>query len=137
MMTVKKKFEASTKLYRELKTTMDCLEEQLSSLDLAQTLLAVENLHRLHHQIETTDLELLQTIDTAGDKKRTMPVGLLEEQRAILAELVAQNKRVLPKLQTRLTGYRTELLQIKNGISTMQGYQTPADGLGRHIDTTN
>jgi hypothetical protein len=64
--------------------------------------------------------------------------GDLIEQRLQLGEtLMVQYQSILPKLKTRLAGYRAELLKIRHGLRTMSGYSSGRDRTGGIINTSN
>ncbi|BCO08490.1 hypothetical protein GF1_08660 [Desulfolithobacter dissulfuricans] len=129
--------EKSMDLYRELKVTMDQIEEKLPVLDLETTLQSADGLEQLHKRIVAADEELLEAVqsDTAENMKRM--TDSFARRKELVTDILEQNRKLLPKLKTRLTGYRTEILKIKNGIVTMQGYQQHTDGRGRHVNTAN
>ncbi len=135
MMTdIRKTMEDSLALYRQLKSTMDVLERKLPLLDVAATVRATEELDRLHERILGMDRKLMQelqpeNIETVKDQ--------VERRRLLLTEILEQNRALLPKLKSRLAGYRNELLKIRSGITSMQGYQHRSKIRGGRINTVN
>ncbi|WP_457572969.1 hypothetical protein [Desulfolithobacter sp.] len=129
--------EKSLNLYRELKVTMELIERKLPLFDLETTLQAADKLEDLHKRIVAADKELLGAVQSSTAENMKRMTVSFARRKDLLTDILKQNNELLPKLQTRLTGYRTELLKIKNGITTMQGYQQHTDGRGRHINTTN
>ncbi|WP_456384403.1 hypothetical protein [Desulfolithobacter sp.] len=136
--TVKEKLRVSARLYQRLGETMGLIESKLETLDLETTIQAVDDLEQLHAKIRIADKDLLASAQNLSTENSDSLAALFKEHRKTLTVLTEKNKKLLPKLITRLTGYRTELVKIQNGITTMQGYNTKGEDLrGRHIDTTN
>lgn len=132
---IEQAMEDSLALYRRLKGVMDAIEKRLPLCDATATARAAEELGHLQGQILDMDRKLLQALrpeDVAGIR------GQMERRRILISEILEQNRVLLPKLKSRLAGYRTELLKIRSGITSMQGYQhNRAGARGGRIDTVN
>ncbi|GEM_PF-3109605 len=134
MTELQREMEASMKLYRRLQAHMEAMERRLPLLDIAATLEATRELESLHDQIVAKDSRLLDLLDPANVSEI---VEQVQERRLLIETILALNRSLAPKLKTRLAGYRDELLRIRSGITSMQGYQYSTDRRGQRLDTVN
>ncbi len=134
MTDVRQTMEDSLALYRQLKCAMDMIERKLPLLDVAATVRATGELERLHERILGMDRKLLQEIRPENVHALE---GQMEIRRSLLTEILEQNRTLLPKLKSRLAGYRNELLKIRSGITSMRGYQHKMTPRGGRINTVN
>ena len=120
--------------HQRLHNRLTAIEKRLPILDLDATVRASEDMDILFSALQKTDQEIMTVLDA----ELVTEHGDLIEQRLQLGEtLMAQYKTILPKLKTRLAGYRAELLKIRHGLQTMNGYSSGQDRTGGIINTSN
>ncbi|HFQ89352.1 MAG TPA: hypothetical protein ENK27_04660 [Desulfobulbus sp.] len=134
MTDIRQTMEESLALYRQLQRAMEGIEKRLPLLDVTATVRATEELEQLHQRILAMDRQLLRELRPENVEAVS---GLMERRRTLLTEVLEQNRSLLPKLKSRLAGYRNELLKIRSGITSMQGYQHRTNIRGGRINTVN
>ncbi len=124
----------SVEQHQRLHHRLSAIEKRLPILDLDATVQASEDMDTLFSALQKTDQEIMAILDADLVAEH----GALIEQRLQLGEtLMAQYQTILPKLKTRLAGYRAELLKIRHGLRTMSGYSSGQDRRGGIINTSN
>jgi hypothetical protein len=120
--------------HQRLHTRLTAIEKRLPILDLDATVQASEDMDILFSALQKTDQEIMAVLDA----ELVTEHGDLIEQRLQLGEtLMVQYQTILPRLKTRLAGYRAELLKIRHGLRTMNGYSSGQDRTGGIINTSN
>lgn len=119
--------------HQQLHERLSAIEKRLPLLDLESTARATIDLDILFKAIQHTDEQVLiglKPMDTDQYK------DLIEQRLKLGRTLVAQYEEITPKLQTRLAGYKAELLKIRHGLQTMGGYANPTAKAGGLINTS-
>ncbi len=134
MSDIRRTMEDSLALYQRLQHAMDVIEKKLPLLDVEATVRATEELEGLHGRIRVLDRNLLEKLHPGNVGEIADQV---ERRKVLLAKILEHNRTLLPKLKSRLAGYRDELLRIRSGITSMQGYQHNMAARGQRIDSVN
>ena len=134
MTDLRKLLSRSVEQHQQLYNCLRGIEKRLSLLDLESTVEATVELENRFNRIQHTDreiLSLLRPMDT--DRYR----DLLEQRLQLGRDLVDLYATLTPKLRTRLAGYRAELVKIRQGLQTMNGYSSTGTTAGGLINTSN
>ena len=120
--------------HRRLHDRLSAIEKRLPILDLESTVQAADDMDALFTAIQVTDQQILTSMDVEIAKEYS---DLIEERMKLGKTLLQQYALILPKLKTRLAGYKAELFKIKHGLQTMGGYSHGTVPAGGIIDTSN
>ena len=134
MDTLRELLEQSIAQHRQLHTCITAIEKRLPLLDFVSTSQATDDLNSLFKNIQATDQQLLAGLRPLDTGNYT---DLIEQRMELGKILVEQYKKITPKLQTRLVGYKAELVKIRHGLQTMGGYSAQPSKAGRIINTSN
>ncbi len=120
--------------HQGLHDKLTAISKQLPVLDMDSAVKAAENIDNIFREIKTTDQGIFSVLDEdTVAEYRELIAGRME----IGAVVAAQYQSIIPRLQTRLAGYRAELLKIKQGLHTMNGYADSKQKTGSIINTAN
>ncbi len=120
--------------HQRLHDRLRAIEKRLPILDLESTVQAADDMDALFTAIQLTDQQILTVMDAEIAAEHS---DLIEERLQLGKTLQQQYQMILPKLKTRLAGYKAELFKIKHGLQTMGGYTHGATAAGSIIDTSN
>ena len=120
--------------HQRLYDRLRVIEKKLPILDLESTVQAADDMDALFTAIQMTDQQILAVMDAEIAAEHS---GLIEERLRLGRSLQQQYQMILPKLKTRLAGYKAELFKIKHGLQTMGGYTHGSTMAGGIIDTSN
>ncbi len=134
MTNLRKLLEQSIAQHRRLEAYITAIEKRLPLLDFEATSQATNDLNSLFQEIQSTDQQLMDGLRPLDTDHYT---DLIEQRMELGKTLVDQYKKITPKLQTRLVGYKAELLKIKHGLQTMGGYSAQSSRSGGIINTSN
>ena len=134
MATLRELLEQSVAQHRKLQAYITAIEKRLPLLDFQATSRATTELNFLFQEIQATDQQLLAGL---GPMDTDNYIDLIEQRVKLGKSLVDQYEKITPKLQTRLVGYKAELLKIRHGLQTMGGYSAQSSRAGGIINTSN
>ena len=134
MSSLRELLEHSVHQHQRLCERITAIERRLPLLDLESTVQATHDLDHLFLEIQTTDQEIIATLNSSDTDLFS---DLLEKRLELGRNVLVQYQKITPKLQTRLAGYRTELFKIRHGLQTMSGYAPSSSKTGRLINTSN
>ena len=120
--------------HQRLHDRLSAIEKRLPILDLESTVQAADDMDALFTAIQMTDQQILAVMDAEIAAEHS---DLIEERLRLGRSLQQQYQMILPKLKTRLAGYKAELFKIKHGLQTMGGYTHGSTMAGGIIDTSN
>ncbi len=120
--------------HQGLHDKLTALAGQLPILDMESTVQAVDYLNNIFQKIKATDQQIFSLLDENTVREYH---ELVTGRMAIGGIVTEQYRAIIPKLQTRLAGYRTELLTIQHGLHTMSGYADSSRTAGSIINTAN
>jgi len=120
--------------HQRLHDRLCAIEKRLPILDLESTVQAADDMDALFTAIQMTDQQILAVMDAEIAAEHS---DLIEERLRLGKTLQQQYQMILPKLKTRLAGYKAELFKIKHGLQTMGGYTHGATPAGSIINTSN
>lgn len=120
--------------HRRLHNRLSAIEKRLPILDLESTVRAADDMDALFTAIQVTDQQILTIMDAEIAAEYS---DLIEERMELGQTLLHQYQMILPKLKTRLAGYKAELFKIKHGLQTMGGYVHGSAVAGGIINTSN
>ena len=120
--------------HQRLYDRLRVIEKRLPILDLESTVQAADDMDALFTAIQMTDQQILAVIDAEMAEEYR---DLLEERLRLGKTLQQQYQIILPKLKTRMAGYKAELFKIKHGLQTIGGYGHGTVMTGGIIDTSN
>jgi len=134
MTDLRELLEQSVAQHQQLHQRLTAIEKRLPLLDLESTVQATSDLEYLFRKIQQTDQQILAGLKPMDTDQYT---DLIEQRLELGQTLVDQYEKITPKLQTRLAGYKAELLKIRHGLQTMGGYANPSAKAGGLINTSN
>jgi hypothetical protein len=134
MKNLRKLLEQSVTQHQQLHQCLTAIEKRLPLLDLESTVQATSDLDYLFNEIQKTDQQVLVDLKPMETDQY---IHLIHQRLELGQTLVSQYERITPKLQTRLAGYKAELLKIRHGLQTMGGYANSGAPTGGLIDTSN
>ncbi len=120
--------------HQRLHVHLSAIEKRLPILDLESTVQAADDMDALFSAIQLTDQQILAVMDAETAAEHS---DLIEERLQLGKTLQQQYQKILPKLKTRLAGYKAELFIIKHGLQTMGGYIHGTAAAGAIIDTSH
>ena len=120
--------------HRRLHDRLSAIEKRLPILDFESTVKAADDMDALFTAIQMTDQQIMAVLDAEIVAEYS---DLIEERLQLGKILQQQYQMILPKLKTRLAGYKAELFKIRHGLQTMGGYTHGATMAGGIIDTSN
>ena len=134
MADLRELLEQSVVQHQQLHERLAAIEKGLPLLDLESTVQATSDLDCLFKKIQNTDQQVLANLKPMDTDQY---IDLIEQRLELGQTLVRQYEKITPKLQTRLAGYKAELLKIRHGLQTMGGYTNPSAQGGGLINTSH
>jgi len=134
MADLRELLEQSVVQHQQLHERLAAIEKGLPLLDLESTVQATSDLDCLFKKIQNTDQQVLANLKPMDTDQY---IDLIEQRLELGQTLVRQYEKITPKLQTRLAGYKAELLKIRHGLQTMGGYANPSAQGGGLINTSH
>lgn len=120
--------------HQELHDKLTAISKQLPVLDMDSAVKAAGYFDNIFREIRRTDQEIFTVLnEDTVEEYRELIAGRME----IGAVVAEQYQSIIPKLQTRLAGYKTELSKINHGLHTMNGYADSKQKTGSIINTAN
>ncbi len=134
MTTFHQLLQQSVLQHQRLYTRLLAIEKRLPLLDLEATVQAADDMDTLFTAIQVTDQQILTSLNAEIAAEYN---DLIEERMELGKNLLKQYEMILPKLKTRLAGYKAELFKIRHGLQTLSGYTHGTPTAGGIIDTSN
>lgn len=119
----------SMEQYRELLGQTRNLAVRLGSLPGKESILAYQGLLDLQRSCRSTDDLLVARLLQSRPDQELAP--LLDERMALIAEVLEENRRILPLLLSRKAILAAELNQSREGQGALAGYRSNGSVSGR------
>ncbi len=131
MQTLEYLLRQSMTRYGEIHLFLNSMEGRLAVLEPVALQSVILRLRSLQDDAATQDVELNRRLDHEGASAANLP--LFQERLALLRRVGERNRLLLDKINGIISLISSELAQIRDGRTALNGYKTEQGHAGRMV----